>query len=149
VKAGLVKNTVKKGIPVIIFAVLLMASAPGPSGRTVWDRVYTVVQAGRGLQVYTDHCSLCHAVSMQGGPGSPALIGPEFRFLWADKPVGALYEIMRAKMPPGQAGALSDQEYADILAAILQRNGFPAGADTELPSDSAITSNILITWDKP
>jgi len=151
-KAGLVKNLFIKIIPVFITVILLTASAPGPgpgaAGRTVWDRVYTDAQASRGIQVFYDYCALCHGVNMLGGQGSPALIGPEFRFLWSDKPVGALFEIMRARMPPGQAGTLSDQEYADILAAILQGNGFPAGEDTELPPDSSLTSDIIITFDE-
>lgn len=145
----LVKKLIMRVAPVFIIVILLAASAPGPAGRTVWDYVYTDAQASRGMQVYTDYCALCHAASMLGGPGSPALIGPEFQFLWGDKSVGALFEIMRAKMPPGQAGTLSDDEYADLLAAILQKNGFPAGKDTELPPDSSLTSDIMITWDKP
>jgi hypothetical protein len=87
---------------------------------------------------------------MQGGlGGAAALIGPEFQFSWNDKSVGALFVILRAKMPPGAAGSLSDQAYADIVAAILQKNGFPASINRELPGDARRTSDILITWDKP
>jgi len=150
---GIMKKPVLRTITVLFGAVLLSASAlmptPATKTRTVWDNVFTSDQASRGLQIFSDHCALCHAASMLGGPGTPALIGPEFRFLWADKSVGALFEIIRAKMPPGQAGSLSDQEYADVLAAIFQNNGFPAGEDTELSSDSTLTSDILITWDRP
>lgn len=124
--------------------------AGAPAEKTVWDQVYTEAQAARGVQTFSEHCALCHAESMHGGPGgATALIGPEFQFLWNDKSVGALLTILRAKMPPGEAGSLSDQEYADIVAAILQRNGFPAGEDRELPGDGMVTSDIRITWDKP
>ena len=120
------------------------------AGRTVWDHVYTDAQVLRGARLFSQHCALCHAENMQGGiGGAVALIGPEFQFLWNDKPVGALFTILRAKMPPGQAGTLSDQEYADIISAILYHNGFPAGGSQELPGDAMKTSDIRITWDKP
>ena len=120
------------------------------AGRTVWDRVYTNTQADRGSRLFSEHCALCHAQNMRGGlGGAAALIGPEFQFTWNDKSVGALFVILRAKMPPGEAGSLSDQEYADILAAILQVNGFPAGQEQELPGDATLTSDIRITWDRP
>lgn len=136
------------GILTMTVAGPVLAGAPG--GRTVWDQVYTEAQAGRGTQVFIENCAMCHAVNMQGGPGgATALVGPEFQFLWKDQSVGALFVILRAKMPPGEAGSLSDQEYADIVAAILQGNGFPAGADQELPGDGTLTGDIRITWDKP
>jgi mono/diheme cytochrome c family protein len=133
-----------------LFIALLPAMTPAAAGRTVWDHVYTDAQAGRGVQVFIDHCALCHAVNMQGGPGgAPALVGPEFKFVWNDQTVGALFVVIRAKMPPGAAGNLSDQEYADIVAVILQGNGFPAGGGQELPGDGVLTSDIRITWDQP
>jgi len=120
------------------------------AGRTVWDQVYTDAQAGRGSRLFSEHCALCHSEKMTGGlGGAAALIGPEFQYLWVDKSVGELFVILRAKMPPGEAGSLSDQEYADILAAILRGNGFPAGLDQELPGDAARTSDIRITWERP
>ena len=138
----------------IFISLLIVAVMPvlagAPAGRTVWDQVYTEAQAVRGMQIFSEHCALCHAANMQGGPGgATALVGPEFQFLWNDKSVGALFTILRAKMPPGEAGSLSDQEYADIVAAILLHNGFPAGGNKELPGDGMLTSDILITWDKP
>lgn len=126
------------------------AASPAVAGRTVWDRVYTEAQAARGSRLFSEHCALCHSEKMTGGlGGADALIGPEFRYLWADKSVGELFVILRAKMPPGEAGSLSDQEYADILAAILRGNGFPAGQEQELPGDATRTSDIRIIWDRP
>ena len=137
-------------IGIFTLTVTVPALAGAPAERTVWDQVYTEAQAARGARIFTQHCALCHAENMQGGfGGAAALVGPEFQFLWNDKSVGALFTILRAKMPPGQAGSLSDQEYADLVAVILQRNGFPAGEDGELPGDGSLTSDIRITWEKP
>ena len=137
------------GMCVFVLIVTVPVTTTATAGRTVWDHVYTSAQADRGSRIFSEHCALCHAENMQGGlGGATALVGPEFQFLWNDKPVGALLVVLRAKMPPGAAGSLSDQEYADIVATILQHNGFPAGGDQELPGDAARTSDILITWDK-
>lgn len=104
----------------------LAAAAPGlaqaPAGS------FTADQAARGTQAFTDNCSACHGVDFTGGPGSPSLKGPEFVFGWKDKPAAELYTYIHANMPPGQAGSLSEAQYYDIVAAILNANGVPAGA---------------------
>jgi hypothetical protein len=40
-------------------------------------------------------------------------------------------------MPPGQAGSMSEQEYADVTAAILSANGAPAGGQALAPGSTA------------
>jgi hypothetical protein len=40
---------------------------------------------------------------------------------------------MKTTMPPGRAGTLSDTDYVDLLAAILEANGFAPGSKTVLP----------------
>jgi hypothetical protein len=47
-------------------------------------------------------------------------------------------------MPYDSPGALSDQQYTDIVAYMLELNGVPAGT-TELPADEAGLSQITIT----
>src|SRR5690349_6724690 len=113
------------GLITLSAGALLLASAMtlnvahAQAARTVWDGVYTAAQAQRGAKVYADQCSTCHGAEMKGGPGIPGLVGPEFQFSWNKKPVGAIFDYAKMNMPPGQAGSLSDQQYADILAAIL------------------------------
>jgi hypothetical protein len=41
---------------------------------------------------------------------------------------------MQGAMPPNQPGKLSPQNYADITAFILDKNGYASG-NTELPVD--------------
>jgi cytochrome c len=138
----------------VIF-ILAMAWLAPPAGaqialeRTVWDGVYSPAQAERGARIYKDQCETCHAADMRGGPGARGVVGLAFQFLWQDKSLGELFEALRTKMPPGQPGTLSDQEYIDVLAAILQGNALPAGAATELPADRALLDRIQIIWKKP
>lgn len=121
------------------------AGASGPD-RTVNDGFFTVQQADRGAEIYAEHCVTCHGANMRGSPGAPGVSGPEFQFLWDGKTVGELYESVRTKMPPGKAGMLSDQDYIDVIAAILKGNGFPPRENEELPADSERLDKMLVDW---
>ena len=125
------------------------AGAQTGAGRTIWDGVYAEAQADRGAAIYKANCELCHAANMRGGPGARGVVGLAFQFLWKDKTLGELFEAMRTKMPPGRPGALTDQEYIDVLSTILRGNGLPAGVAMELPPDRAVLDEIVITWNQP
>jgi len=127
-----------------ITAILLVCVAlSGQKPRSVIDGVYTDDQAKRGGDTYTAKCAMCHGGSMQGGPEAPGLAGEEFLFSWNGKTAGALYNYIRATMPPTEEGTLSDRRYADIVAAIFKKNEFPAG-QTELPADPKALAEIQI-----
>ena len=57
------------------------------------------------------------------------LIGDKFMDHWREDNVGSFYRVMKATMPRGGAGSLGDAAYLDIMAYILQANGFPAGKE--------------------
>jgi mono/diheme cytochrome c family protein len=135
------------GIAVAVLNATAQAQDAGP--RTVWAGVYTEAQAARGAKLYADKCSSCHGAEMIAGAGAPSLAGPEFTFVWDKKPLGGLLDFVRANMPPGQAGSLRDPEYAEILSAILKRNGFPASMAAELPAIKADLDAITFVTDKP
>jgi alcohol dehydrogenase (cytochrome c) len=107
--------------------------------------MYRSEQATRGAQVIAEHCATCHAENMRGGPGAPGMVGAEFMFNWSGKTAGELFEYLRTSMPPGQLGVLSDDQYADIMAAILQGNGFPPSPDNGLSADRETLDRVLIT----
>lgn len=132
--------------------VLIVAPGPGrgqaaPPARTVWTGVYTDQQVARGAPAFAEHCALCHGAEMAGGAGSPALIGPEFMFNWNGKSVGELLVYVKASMPPGQPGSLTDQQYADVVAGMLKTNGFPAGQAELAPAPDA-SKDVSITPSK-
>lgn len=110
----------------------------------VWEGVYTEEQAARGQEVYDVSCIGCHAATLRGTPGGPAIAGGRFTFNWNERSLGELHAYIVGNMPIGQAGSLTSQQYADILAYILQVNEFPAG-DAELATDPAANEGILIT----
>ena len=132
-----------------VLGLALVSAVVSAQGRTVWDGVYTAAQATRGAKVYADNCSSCHGGDMKGGGGVPGLSGPDFQFSWDKKSVGALFDYAKSNMPPGQGGSLTDKQYADIVAALLQGNGFPVSASAELPSEKAELDGIMLLGTKP
>jgi hypothetical protein len=71
----------------------------------------------------------------------------EFIQAWSGMTVADLFERIRISMPQDSPGRLSRQQYADIVARILNANEFPAGQN-ELGRDAAALKQILIE-DKP
>ena len=93
--------------------------------RTVWDGVYTTVQAERGKAAYLDKCAACHKNDLSGYQG--ALKGDQFMRHWGEDNLENFFTTMRSTMPRGAAASLSDEVYLNILTFILQANDFPSG----------------------
>lgn len=117
--------------------------------RSITSGVYTVDQARRGGDQYRKRCILCHLDNGQGREAEPVIVGQSleregdaeappvagepFLTKWNGKTADAVYDLMRKTMPVGSAGSLSAQEYADVLAYLLQLSKLPAGQQ-ELPA---------------
>jgi mono/diheme cytochrome c family protein len=96
---------------------------------------FTEAQAERGHAAYAHNCLDCHGSNLDNGEfGGPPLKGLFFSRHWDAANVAALFGFMRAKMPPDRPGQLNDETYADLIAYILDENGYKPG-DKELPPD--------------
>ncbi|MGH6827407.1 MAG: c-type cytochrome, partial [Rhizomicrobium sp.] len=122
IRAGLRMKPMKILVPALL--VWLLATAAHAA--TTWDGVFSDAQAARGLEQYLQHCSVCHAASLEGNYASPPLVG---RFMpdWAGSPLSDLYDYISSTMPLDRPGSLSAAAYADIVAYLLKANGFPSG----------------------
>lgn len=116
--------------------------------RSVWDGVYTQEQATKGDELYLKQCVSCHGPSMEGGEMAPGLADGAFRANWNGMTVGDLYDRIHEGMPPDSPGMLSRQEVAEILARMLNANGFPPG-EKELPSRPEMLRMIEFVSSKP
>ena len=112
--------------------------------RTVWDGVYTAAQSERGKEVYSLKCGNCH----NGGFHAPALNNGKFRSKYDEMTLDGLYAYIRDYMPAGNGRSLTDQQYADVLANLLERNKMPAG-DVELPIGEDALATITFLAKKP
>ena len=103
-------------------------SSAQPTRMTVWDGLYADAQAARGREAYRKACASCHMEDLGGHEYAGALAGYPFQMKWEDASVAEVFGRIRT-MPLGEAGSLTTQEYLDILAYVLQANGYPAGKD--------------------
>jgi mono/diheme cytochrome c family protein len=90
--------------------------------------VFTAEQAARGQRVFTTVCSVCH--------GRSEFTGPIFALTWMAEPVGNLFQHISTAMPQDRPGSLAPEEYAAVVAYMLQLNGRVPG-DRELPADAS------------
>lgn len=88
---------------------------------------YTTAQAAAGRTTYDQKCATCHGPALKGGAHGPALAGSDFQDGWGAKTTADLFGHIKANMPPGEAGSLSDEEYLRVVALVLQANGQPSG----------------------
>lgn len=120
----------------------LILSVPAHA-ETVWDSVFSAEQAARGDALYAERCAECHGAKMEGTMSAPPLADIGFLYVWDGLPLSDLFEFTKTTMPPMEVGTLTDQQVADLTAAILAANAYPAGP-AELPADAAALQAIAI-----
>jgi mono/diheme cytochrome c family protein len=114
-------------VAAILFAAaaLSVAYAAGPDASGI---SYSADQAQRGKAVFGQRCVSCHGDDMTGGVGGgPPLTGDYFFGLWGEQPLSSVYSFIQSAMPEDNPGSLSNSQVTQVLAYILQFNGFPAG----------------------
>ena len=117
------------GISAGISVASLHAQAPAqPTRQSVWEGLYSDAQAARGREAYIRACAPCHMEDVGGHEYAGALAGYPFQMKWEDASVAEVFGRIRT-MPLGEPGSLSTAEYLDILAYVLQANGYPSGRD--------------------
>ena len=103
--------------------------------KTTWDGVFTDAQATRGKANFlTGRCGGCHKLDLTGDRG-PALKGDDFLAHWENGSVVTLFDKIRETMPPNSPNETTDDAKIDIVAYLLQQNGYPVGK-AELRADS-------------
>jgi len=105
---------------------------------SVFDGVFTEEQSARGEAQYLETCKRCHKEDLAGDQYEDVLplVGDKFLSEWARWTVGDLFEFLTTEMPPKRKDRLelSAENYADVLAYLLEQNGFPAGNAELLPT---------------
>lgn len=115
---------------------LLLLTAGGAFARageapqkTSRDKVYAKEQAARGAAQFAKTCAACHdpAKLDPAKEKGPELIGAKFVEEWQNRPLNELLEVILLTMPNDGSAVLSEEETADVVAHILQANGYPDG----------------------
>jgi mono/diheme cytochrome c family protein len=100
---------------------------PGPSPEAVSAlnasfpvAAYSGDQASAGKQVYDSTCAHCHP--------SGQFEGATFSNTWKNRRLYDLYSLISNTMPQDRPGSLTDTQYVNVIAYLLQRNQVPSGA---------------------
>jgi len=132
-------------------AVLAGALTIHAADRTVWDGVYTASQSERGALLYAEQCSRCHGDFLDGdgaGERVVAMAGTTFEENWESASLSDLFGKIARTMPRGAPGTLSSHQVLDVMAFLLQSNGYPAGT-TELTDSTELASMDIVGRDGP
>ena len=108
--------------------------------RTTLDGVYSAVQAKQGETIFLENCASCHGSEGGGTEGGPALKGADVS-QWNGVTLNQLFERIKTTMPQNAPGSLADRQYANVLAFILSKNGFPTGS-ADLPFEPESLAQI-------
>lgn len=136
------------GIPAFVLGAWAVSAEGGPAlqeasaNQAGWDGRYTQAQAERGKTVYEQQCAFCHLSDMSGQGFAPPLVEDTFMHRWQDGNLGDLFTVVKVTMPQDKPASLTDAEYAEIVAYMLQTNKYAAGAQ-ELSSDPALLKGVI------
>lgn len=106
----------------------LLAAASLASAQTVRATPFSAQQSAAGRALYPQQCAACHGAALEGTEAGPALRGQAFMSKWANKSFSELFEATRRTMPVTQPGRLSREQYAGLLAHVMESNGLVASA---------------------
>jgi cytochrome c len=134
----------------VLLAGLVIHGQEAVAKRSVRDGVFSTRQVDRGRRIYLRSCEHCHGASLEGNDTAeiPALVYDPFFRQWAGRTLGQLFEHLSRSMPADDRASLTPRAYADVLALILESNGFPAG-ESDLPEKPEELAAITIERPKP
>ncbi len=146
------KHTAAAAFAAILAGGFAVAGAPSsalaadatPAGKAAGDGIFTTDQSKRGEAVYNANCAMCHQPDLGGKEPVPELAGDKFLAHWLGHPVGELFTRVSTTMPQGKPGSLTHDQYIDVIAFIIDANGFKSGT-TELKADSDALKTIMIS----
>ncbi len=117
----------------------LLLAAVGAGAQTP-PALYSATQATAGDAVYAQNCAMCHGANLEGQAG-PALVGASFASTSSGKTIGTVFTGITQTMPASNPGGLTHEQYTDVMAYILSKNGYPAGT-TALDYTASLASTV-------
>lgn len=113
----------------------------GPTEST--PAVTFATQAEAGATAFASNCAACHGANLEGTILGPLLSGFSFLQRWSTQTPALLLGNIQANMPPGGNEGISEADYINIVAHILEVNGVDAAANALTAStDFVIAENI-------
>lgn len=119
---------------VILLLSIAFATSARAQDKTVKDGVFTETQATSGQVVYDAQCKTCHNMRFYR----------DTLRSWNNQPLLYLWESIMGTMPADNPGSLMFEEYTNVIAYILQEQGFPSG-ESELDPDNGMESISIVS----
>lgn len=131
----------RAGYRLLFLPLAMLAVAATTSGGSI---SFTGSQMHKGATQFSQSCAQCHGDNLEGGAG-PALTGANFKTLSSKvgARVGDIFTYMATNMPLNDPASLSHDEYANIMAFILSKNGYKPG-NKPLTYSTAMSSKAAI-----
>ncbi len=123
---------------VVLSTPFVAAAASVTTPAKALPTLFSNSEAVQGRVVFEQHCAACHGDDLRGKIG-PALIGPSLGSAGNHTTVSIMFNVIAFEMPADYPASLTKQNYADVMAYILQRNGYPA--DPHPRSDAAVETS--------
>lgn len=100
-------------------------------------------QAEDGAAAFASNCAACHGANLEGTTLGPILSGNAFLMRWGTQTPQLLLNNIQANMPPGGNESLSEADYLNIVAHILDSNGMDSVSNAlTTTTDFVIADNI-------
>ena len=105
-------------------------TAPTLQKPTTNDGVYSKKQADAAKAQYDKICADCHPFTVAGKkkPKDVPLGGDPFYENWTGRPLAEMITTIALTMPNDGSAVVTDEEAANLVAYILQQNGFAPGS---------------------
>ena len=120
----------------LAWAAVVTLAAARPSGaaaavvqQSTNDGVYSKAQADGAKAQFEKICAACHPFSEaeKKKPKDVPLGGETFFVNWTGRSVGEMVTTIAMTMPNDGSAVVSQEEALNLVAFILQKNGYPAG----------------------
>ena len=133
------KGSVLVAGSLVVWATALTGAVVGPlnapstvvqTKKTTNDGVYTKAQADGAKDQFDKICADCHpfTVAAKKKPKDKPLGEDPFFENWTGRPLSELVTLIHLQMPDDGSADVSEEEAIDLVAYILQQNGFTPGA---------------------
>jgi polar amino acid transport system substrate-binding protein len=135
------------GGSLVVWATVLAFSTAGPAQAsapqaTSNEGLYTKAQADGAKKQFDKICADCHpfTVAAKKKPKDLPLGEEPFFEQWTGRPLTELVTLIALTMPNDGSAVVTEEEAVDLVAYILQQNGYPAGSK---PLTKASASAVL------
>jgi len=140
-KTGVLTTAMVVWAAALLFTTATATGAPGTvaSQKTVNDGVYAKPQADGAKAQFEKICASCHGftVAAKKKPEDKPLGDEPFFEQWTGRPLSELITTIVLTMPNDGSAVVTEAETIDLVAYILQQNGFPAGTAPLTKTDAS------------